>query len=568
MDDAFLGLEFIIVLLAAYIGGMMARRLKLPIFLGYLVGGIIIGPGGLGLIAETSVINAVATIGLILMLFTIGLEFSLPELRRTGKVAILGGIAQVLVTAAAGFVIGKLVGWGNTESIFLGFIIAQTSTAVVFKALAERGEVDSPHGRIVLGISLVQDIGTIPILVVLPVLAGVEFNIAESLAVAFGKVLLFVVIILFIGVYVLPRLLQRAAEVKSRELFLLFIVIMAMITAFAALLFGLSAAIGAFIAGIVIGQSIFARQALANVIPLRDIFGALFFVSLGMLANLSDAFQDPLVLLIIIALSIVLKFIICSVVPLIFGFSSRTSIMAGMGLIPMGEFSFILASAGLGLAIVSPNLFSITLTMVAVTMIISPFLINAGANIYRWLAKHPYGQKLVSIEGRGDWPSETLPISGHAIICGHGRTARPLTRILQRRHIGYVVIEMDPTIVSSLKRQGISAIYGDASNPTILSAAHVERAKLLVCTYPNILDVEMTVKAAREKNSKLDIVARVERDSDAEKLRNIGVNELVKPQFEASLEIIRHSLRRYGITTTEIQYLLSSLREQPDGEPA
>ncbi|MEL7561548.1 cation:proton antiporter [Dehalogenimonas sp. 4OHTPN] len=561
MDDAFLGLQFSLVLIAALFGGFLARRLKLPIFLGYLIGGIIIGPSGFSLVEETATINGVATVGLILMLFTIGLEFSLPELRRTGKVALLGGIAQVVLTAAAGFCLGQLLGWSTAESIFLGFIIAQTSTAVTFKALSERGELDSAHGRIILGISLVQDISTVPLLVVLPMLAGVEVNLAQSLALALGKAILFVILVLTVGAWVLPRLLSRAAAVHSRELFLLFIIVMAMLTAFGALLFGLSAAIGAFVAGILIGQSIFARQALAHVVPLRDIFGALFFVSLGMLANLTEAFQHPGLLLAVVFFSLVFKFIICSAIPWIFGFGSRTAILAGMGLIPMGEFSFILASTGLSLSIVSSGLFSITLTLVAITMILTPFLMNTGTWLYRRLKDNPIGQRLI-VKGKGEnWVIPQPSYSGHAVICGHGRTASPLTKIMTRRNLSYVVIELDPVIINNLRRQGVQCIYGDASNPEILSAAHVGKAKLLVCTYPNFLDVELTVTNARRINPKLDIVARVERDTDAEILKDIGVNELVKPQFEASLEITRHALHRYGVNATEIQYLLNSLRQ-------
>lgn len=561
MEDLGVGIDLVIVLVAALTGGFLARRLKLPIFLGYLVGGILIGPSGFRLVEETTIINGVAQVGLILMLFTIGLEFSLPELKRTGKIAVWGGIAQVLLTAAAGFGLGKLLGWGTTEAIFFGFIIAQTSTAVTFKALSERGELDSAHGRIVLGISLIQDMSTVPLLVILPVLAGFEINLAESLGLAIGKALLFIAIVVAVGVWILPRVIKRAADTRSRELFLLFIVVVAMLTAAAALAFGLSVAIGAFVAGVLIGQSIFARQALANIIPLRDIFGALFFVSLGMLANLADAFVNPGMLIAIILFVLVVKFIICTAIPWVFGYGSRTSVLSGMGLIPMGEFSFILASTGLAMAIVSDYLFSITLTLVAVTMVLSPFLMSLGTRINRWLSNNRVTQRITTSRVGNDWVDDKVILSGHAVICGHGRTAEPLTKVLKRRNLSCVVIELDPQKITRLRRQGIPCIYGDASNAEILAAAHVEKARLLVCTYPSFFDVEMTVKNALRLNPRLDIVARVERDEDAEELKVAGVSELVKPQFEASLEITRHALHRYGVSATEIQYILNSLRQ-------
>ncbi len=402
---------------------------------------------------------------------------------------------------------------------------------------------------------------TVPLLVILPVLAGFEVNLAESLGLAVGKALLFIIIIIAVGVWVLPRVLKRAAEARSRELFLLFIVVMALLTAVAALVFGLSVAIGAFVAGVLIGQSIFARQALANIIPLRDIFGALFFVSLGMLANLADAFVNPGMLIAIILFVLLVKFVICAIIPWVFGYGSRTSILAGMGLIPMGEFSFILASTGLALAVVSDSLFSITLTLVAVTMVLSPFLMNLGARLHRWLSHNKLTQQITASRAEVEWLSGKTTMSGHAVICGHGRTAAPLTKVLKRRNLSYLVIELDPQKITQLRREGVPCIYGDASNPEILAVAHLEKARLLVCTFPSFFDVEATVRNALLINPKLDIVAKVDRDQDADELKVAGVNELVKPQFETSMEMTRHTLQRYGVPNTEIQLILSSLRQ-------
>lgn len=562
MENLGVGFDLVLVLVAAFCGGLLARRLRLPIFLGYLIGGIVIGPSVLGLVSETETINNLATIGLVLMLFTIGLEFSLPELKSTGKVAVWGGIGQVLLTAAAGLGFGSLLGWGLAESIFFGFIIAQTSTAVVFKVMSERGELGSTQGRIVLGISLMQDMSTVPLLVVLPVLAGFEVSLAESLVLAIGKALLFIAIVMAFGVWILPRIMAQAAATRSRELFVLFIVVMAMVTAFAALIFGLSAAIGGFVAGVLIGQSMFARQALANIIPLRDIFGVLFFVSLGMLADISDAFVNPGLLLLVIPFVLVVKFIIGALIPWVFGFGGRTSILTGMGLIPMGEFSFILASTGLALAVVSESLFAITVVLVAVTMVLTPFLMSLGVRIYRWISHSRWAGNIILTRNNEDnWVESAIPLSGHAVICGHGRTAEPLTKVLQRRNLSFVVIEIDPQKVTRLRQKGIPCVFGDASNMEVLSAVHLERAKLLVCTFPAFFDVETTVRNALRLNPKLDIVARVERDQDAEELKVAGVSELVKPQFEASLEITRHALHRYGVNNTEIQYILNSLRQ-------
>jgi len=561
VEEPGVGLDLIIVLATAIAGGMLARRARLPVILGYLVGGIVIGPSVFGLVHDSTTINALATIGVILLLFTLGLEFSLGELKRMGKVAILGGIAQILLTAAVGLALGKLLGWVMLEAIFFGFLIALSSTMIVLKILMERGELDSGHGRIMIGILLVQDLSLVPLMIILPAMGGGGAELWLSLGIAVLKAALFIGVMLVLGLWGLPWLLGRVAGGRSRELFLLTVVTLSLAAALGAYFLGLSAAVGAFIAGLLIGQSAFARQAFADIVPLRDTFGALFFVSLGMLANLNFVVGNVAIIAIVVTVIIVAKFIICSLIPWFFGYSPKTALFVGMGLIQVGEFSFVLAGMGLAAGIISQYLYSLTLTSAIVTMLLTPFAFSFASFFYRRLSQGRRFGWLVAARPDPGWQREQWQLSGHAVICGLGRVGSNLAKVLERRKLSYLVIDLDPLVISRLHSQGVPAIYGDASNPEILAHAQLEKARVLICAFRDFIAVELTTRNALRINPKLDIVARVHRDADAELLKGIGVSELVRPEFEASLEITRHTLHRFGVTSPEIQHILSGLRE-------
>ncbi|PPD58067.1 cation:proton antiporter [Dehalogenimonas etheniformans] len=561
MENLGLGFELIIVLVAAVAGGILAHRLKLPVLLGYLIAGILVSPHGLGLVQDTDAIENLASLGVILLLFTLGLEFSLDELRRIGRVAVLGGIAQILLTAAAGFILGKVLGWPTPEAIFFGFLISLSSTLIVLKLLLERGELDTIHGRVMTGILLMQDLSLVPLMIILPTLGKSGSEIGPALLDAGAKAAGFVVVMAGLGLFLLPKILDKVAQARSRELFLITVVSLSLAAAITAQFFGVSAAVGAFIAGLLIGRSIFARQALADIVPFRDAFGALFFVSLGTLADLSFITNNPGLVIGVVVFIMVVKFIICGGVPFAFGYNARTAIFTGFGLTQIGEFSFVLAGVGVAAGILRDSTYALTLGAAITTMVLTPFALSLANFSYRQLERFPLGQRLISFRASTDEKRAIQPLSGHAVICGGGRSAESLIKVLGRRNLSHLIIDLDPQVITRFRKMGIPCIYGDASNPDILDRASLEKAKLLICTFPSFLDVELTVKNARNINPKLDIVARVERDRDADSLRNIGVNELVKPEFESSLEITRHCLHRYGLSATEIQYLLNSLRQ-------
>jgi len=556
------GAEILWVLVAAVIGGLAARWLKLPIIIGYLAGGLVVGPFGLGLVHDADTVNAMATIGVILLLFTLGLEFSLKELKRTGRVAILGGSIQILVTAGAGLALALLLGWTLNQAIFFGFLISLSSTTIVLKTLLDRGELDTAHGRIMIGILLVQDISLIPLMIILPTLGGGEGGQLAALGLATLKAAAFIGGMLVLGLWGLPRLLRRVAGGRSRELFLLTVVSLSLAAAFGAFFLGLSAAIGAFIAGLLIGQSLFARQAFADIVPLRDIFGAIFFVSLGMLADPGFTIDNLGTIATLVTFIVAVKFVILTVIPWLFGNNARTSLFTGLGLIQIGEFSFVLAGVGLIGGIITEHIYSLTLASAAITMALTPFALKLAPVLYRRLSRGKGFSRLVARRGDLDGRIDRCTLSGHAVICGHGRVGSIISRVLDRRNLSYLVIEIDPIVIANLNARGVPCIYGDSSNPEILAHACLDRARVLICTFPDFIEVEMTVRNARLINPKLDIVARVHRDSDADVLKGIGTNELVRPEFEASLEVARHTLQRFGVPTLEVQRILNGLRRE------
>ncbi|MFC2013165.1 DNA polymerase III subunit alpha [Chloroflexota bacterium] len=438
MEVSGFGIDLIIILVAAIAGGMLARRARLPVLLGYLVGGIIVGPYGFGLVKDLATVDVLANIGVILLLFTLGLEFSLKEVRRIGRIAILGGLAQILLTAAVGLALGRLLGWAVFEAVFFGFLIALSSTMIVLKTLMERGELDTRHGRIMIGILLVQDLSVVPLMIILPAVGGGEAGLLVSLGLAALKAMAFIGVMLVLGIWVLPWLLGRVARERSGELFLLTLVTLCLAAAFGTYFFGLSAAFGAFVAGLLISQSAFARQALANVIPLRDTFVAIFFISLGMLADPRFIADNIIVIVIVVAVIITAKFIICFLIPWFFGHSFKTSLFVGTGLIQIGEFSFILAGIGIGAGVISGYLYSLTLASAIITMLLTPFALNLASLLYRRLSQRGKIGRMLAARQGPDWQVDQQHLSGHAVICGYGRVGSQLARVLERRKFDYL----------------------------------------------------------------------------------------------------------------------------------
>jgi len=566
MNELGIGLDLIVVLAAAVIGGILARRLRLPVILGYLAGGIAVGPYGLAMVHELETIHVLANIGVILLLFTLGLEFSIKELVKMGRVAILGGIAQILLTAGLGLALGRLLGWGLLEAIFFGFLIALSSTMIVLKTLMERGELDTGHGRIMIGILLVQDLGVVPMMIILPAMGGEGQTLWLVLLLAAGKAVLFIGVMLVLGIWVLPWLLKLVAGQRSRELFFLTLVTLVLAAAFGTYFFGLSAAFGAFVAGLLVSQSAFGRQAFADIVPLRDTFVALFFISLGMLIDPEFALENLATIGLVVVSIIGIKFLICAFIPWVFGYSPKTMLFVGLGLVQIGEFSFILAGLGRESGLISPYLYSLTIASAVITMLFTPFAFMLASFIYRRLSQNERLCGIIARRPDPEWRQRAWNLSGHAVICGLGQVGSSLVKVLERRKFPYLVIDFDPQVIADLHHKNVPCIYGDASNPEILAYAQLKKARVLVLTFPDFIALELATRNALKVNPRLDIVARVQRDRDIKLLRGLGVAEVVRPEFEASLEVTRHALHRFGLSTLEIQHIITGLRESTPPE--
>ncbi|MHB8105231.1 MAG: cation:proton antiporter [Dehalococcoidales bacterium] len=566
MEGLGIGLDLLIVLATAIVGGMLARWLRLPVILGYLAGGIAIGPFGAGLVQDSTTINTLANIGVVLLLFAIGLEFSFKELLKLGKVSILGGITQIVLTAIVGFGLGIGVGLSVTAAIFFGFIISVSSTMVVLKLLMERGEIDTIHGRVMLGILLVQDLSVVPMMVAIPAVAGESAGLGVALAMALGKAVAFIAGMLALGYWFMPWVLKRVAGQRSRELFLLTVIVLCLAAAFGTYYVGLSAAFGAFVAGLLVSQSGYARQAFADILPLRDTFAALFFVSLGLVADRQYIFNHVGTIAIVVVAVILVKFLISSGITRIFGYSHKTVLMVGTGLISIGEFSFILALMGKDAGIFSNDFYHLIVAAAIITMFITPFAFSLNSFLYRWLSQKGWFARQLMLRTDPEYQTQALELSHHAVICGYGQVGRRIAETLDKQNFSYLVIELDPNAIAELRVLGVPCIYGDASNPEILTHAGLDKARVLLCTIPDYVAAELTVRNALKINPKLDIVARVHRDSDGEMLRDAGVTELVLPFFEGSLEMIRHTLHRFGMSSSDIQYVLNKMRQEQGEE--
>jgi CPA2 family monovalent cation:H+ antiporter-2 len=402
--------------------------------------------------------------------------------------------------------------------------------------------------------------------VLMPAVGGEAGAVWTTLGLAVVKAVGFIGVMLVLGYWVMPWFLKRVAGQRSRELFLLTVIVLCLVAAFGTYYFGLSAAFGAFAAGLLVSQSGFARQAFADIVPLRDTFAALFFVSLGMLANLHFITQNLSTVAIVVVVIIVVKFVICSAITRAFGYSHKTVLMVGTGLVQIGEFSFILALMGVESGILSQRLYSLTIASAIITMLLTPFAMSFSSMVYRRLSQRMWFARHLSGPSDPPWQSGA-ELSHHAIICGYGDMGSRVASVLEKQKFTYLVIDLDPTVISQLRAHGVPCIYGDCSNPEILAHVSLDKARVLISTIPDYVAEELTVRNALMINPKIDIVARVHRDPDAALLKGLGATEIVLPFFEGSLEMIRHTLHRFGMSGTDIQYILNTLRQGETEQP-
>jgi CPA2 family monovalent cation:H+ antiporter-2 len=554
-----------ILLAAALVGGMLAHRLRQPIILGYLVIGVAVGPHALGLIGDLELVEAAATIGVALLMFTLGLEISIAQLREVGKIGIWGGITQIAATIVLGLIAGYfLFRWPLPQAGLFGLIISLSSTAVCLKILMERGELASVHGRIMIAILILQDIGIVVMMVIIPLMGGMTENLPLALAIAVGKATLFIGLAIISGRWVLPWLLGRVGGVRARELFLLTVLVLCLGAAVGTHILGLSIVFGAFLVGMVLRETRFVHQALAEITPLRDIFATLFFVSLGMLLNplfLINNWQSIALLVVVI---VVLKLLVVFGIVRLFGYSSRIAILTGVGLFQIGEFGFILAQGGVSMGIVSNQFYNLILASAIITMLLTPVSISLVFRLYPKLAILMGGKRIVTKEVPPPTVSAPSKEIDRVVIAGYGRVGENIAQSLQDAGIPYIIVDLDPERVSEARISRRPRVYGDATNINVLSRVGIGRAKALVVTYPDPMAVVTTVKAALSINPRLKVLARVHRTSEANELKELGVTELVSPEYEASFRFIKRLLNVMGLKTEERRRILAVVRKDKE----
>jgi CPA2 family monovalent cation:H+ antiporter-2 len=558
MEATRLIIDLAIAFGAALGGGVVTRLLKQSAILGYLVAGIVIGPYALGLVQSSENIQTLATIGVVLLLFTLGVEFSFQELKRIRNIAIFGGIVQIVITTGLGILVAMfLLGQSLREAIVFGFLIAVSSTMVVLGMLVDRGEASSVHGRVMIGILLLQDIAAAFAMFILPALGAGNGTLLPTLGVAFAKAGAFIALVLVAGIWLIPRLLRRVALWQSRELFILAIAAVCLGGAFGAYYFGLSAALGAFAIGLMVSQSDFAHQALGDMVPLRDLFAALFFVSIGMLIDLPFLVANIAPLLILVLAIVLGKFVICSAITRLFGYQGKTVPLVGAGMIQVGEFSFVLAQLCLGAGVITEYIYSMILGSAVITIVLTPFVFALTSKI---CVKR---REVVPVAagGKQQLAIRSSALTSHVVICGHGRVGSNVARILTGLAIPYVVTDLDPKTISELREREIPCVYGDAGNQKVLYEAGIEDATSLILAIPDPVAVRLALDHARRINPKLDIIARAHSDSELEFLQMKGVSEVVRPETEAGIEIVRHILCRLGMPEAKVEEIIAGQRK-------
>ncbi|HQP30579.1 MAG TPA: cation:proton antiporter [Deltaproteobacteria bacterium] len=549
-----LAADIAIIMIAALLGGLVAQRLKQPLILGYILAGVVLGPlTGHIFISQTHDIELLAEIGVALLLFGIGLEVSLKELRPVRGVALIGTPIQMSLTIAYGFILGSWLGWDANSALWMGAVMSLSSTMVILKTLMNRGLMGTLSSRVMIGMLIVQDLAVIPLMIILPEISHPEAGL-HLLTMAVLKAMGFLIVMVIIGNRVIPRILSWVARWNSRELFLLTVTATGLGVGYGTYLFGLSFAFGAFVAGMVLSESDYSYQALSDIIPLRDIFGLLFFVSVGLLLDPAFLVHNIRTILLLVVLLLFGKGLIFAGVVRLFGYANVIPLAVGLGLFQIGEFAFVLARVGLKTGSIGNDLYALMLTTTVITMVLTPLVSGFTTPLYALRKRWFKTERLQTIN---------LPragLSGHVIISGGGRTGTYVSEVLQSIQVPIVVIEYNARRIGHFKDAGIPVVYGDAGQSVVLEAAHVSQARMMIITTPKGIITRTIVEKARLHNPNLHIVARAENIDEMQILSDLGAQEIVQPEFEAGLEMTRQALLSLNIPLSTILEFTDKVR--------
>ncbi len=538
--------DIAIIIVAALIGGSIAHLLRQPLLIGFILAGVVVGPyTGIVAISEVHNIELLAEIGVALLLFAIGLEFSLKELNPVRNIAIFGTPIQIILTIIYGMGIGRFLNLDWQSSVWLGSLISISSTMVILRTLMSQGRMGTLSSRVMIGMLLVQDLAVIPMMIILPQLTNFESGLS-IIGIAALKGFIFLGVMIFVGTRILPILLSHIARWNSRELFLIAITAIGLGVGYASYLVGLSFAFGAFLAGIVLSESDYGHQALSDIIPLRDIFGLLFFVSVGMLLDPSFLISNIKTIVLLVFLVTVGKGLIFGGISILFKYGNVIPFALGLGLFQIGEFSFVLARLGLSTNSISTELYNLILNTAVITMVLTPLISALTTPIYSLVKRKFEGEEMQTIN---------IPKTGlhnHIVIAGYGRVGKHISRILKLLKLDFVIVEFNYNRVLDAKKADMPVIFGNARQEIVLAGAKINDARLLIITIPSILITQSVVSTVQRIHPKLHIVARTEEIEHIKTLHDMGVYEVVQPHFEAGLEITRQALLHLNIPASEI----------------
>lgn len=541
------------------------HQFRLPSIAGFLVAGALIGPHGLNLISDIGTVQVLAEIGVVLLLFTIGIEFSLVQLASLRRLMFLAAPIQVGGVLLITWLGATLVGLSWRQGLFWGFLFSLSSTAIVLKTLAERGDSDSIHGRATIGILVFQDLAVVPMMLLTPILASQSDGGGLAIVLTLGKSVLVIVLVIAAAWYLVPKLLEHIVRSRNRELFLLTIIVLCLGIAWLTSLGGLSLALGAFIAGLVISESEYSHQAIAEVLPFRDSFNSLFFVSVGILMDWRVLFEHPLPVAGLLVTILLVKFIAGAGAVLLAEVPPRSAVMVGIALAQVGEFSFLLAQQGQESGFLQRDPYQIFLAVSVLSMIVTPFLMQWSPDLARraeawqrlrhWLPSRTMAHAL-QMEGK------QIRMKDHVIIVGYGLNGRNLARVLGDTEIPYLALDLDGDIVSREAKHGVPVYYGDATNPNVLRHMKIEDAKVLVVAISDPFITRRAVQVAKGLNPKLHVVVRTRYLRELEELHQLGADDVVPEEFETSIEIFALVLRTYKLPQDFVMHKAEQVRRE------
>lgn len=534
------------------------HKIKAPTIVGFLVTGVLAGPQGMGLIQAVDQVEVLSEIGVILLLFTIGLEVSLKDLMKIKKYVLVGGSLQVSLTILAVYAIMRFMEYPAGTSIFLGFLVSLSSTAIVLRIIQSKDELYTPQGRTILGILIFQDIAIVPLMLATPLLPGAIGDTTDSSLAIIARGLGLIVLVIISAKWIVPTTLYHIARIGDRELFLLSLVGICFAVAWITSLAGLSLGLGAFLAGLTISESQYSHQAFGSVLPLRDAFTSFFFVSIGMLLDVNFLMQNPQYILLLASGVMLLKALIAGTVIAFLGLPLRITILVGLALSQIGEFSFVLSKVGLEYALLSKDIYQIFLDVAVLTMAATSFIISISTKVADAATRLPRSKK---------WNHSAPPIipnievmKDHVIIVGYGVNGRNVAKSAKNEGIPYVVIDIDPDIVDSDQRIGEPISYGDATQDYVLRNAGIANARVMVIAISDRSATRRITDLARRMNRDVYIIARTRYIHEIRILQNLGANDVIPEEYETSLEIFSRVLEKYQVPRKRIESFIDLIR--------